>query len=198
MATLRASFSGHATLLATVGIMACSSPSPTPTTRVPVSPAPSAPSRPPAFSATATATMRDLVGGRVGTVTFTDTYAGLLIRGTVSELGLGEHAIHVHSVGKCDPPFTTAGPHFNPEGRQHGFKNPRGHHLGDLPNIDTPASGRLTFEFLLGGVTLRGMNALLDADGAAIVIHGARDDHMTDPSGDSGSRAACGVITLSR
>ena len=142
--------------------------------------------------------MRDLAGGRVGTVTFTDTYAGLLIRGTVSELGLGAHAIHVHSVGRCEPPFTTAGTHFNPEGRQHGFKNPRGWHLGDLPNIDTPASGRLTFEFLLPEVSLRGRNALLDGDGAAIIIHSGRDDLMTDPAGDSGARAACGVITLAR
>jgi Cu-Zn family superoxide dismutase len=131
-------------------------------------------------------------------VNFTDTYAGLLIRGTVSELGLGAHAIHVHAVGRCDPPFTTAGPHFNPENRQHGFRSPNGWHLGDLPNIDTPASGRLTFEFLLPGVTLRGKNALLDADGASIIIHASRDDYVTDPAGDSGSRAACGVITLAR
>ena len=142
--------------------------------------------------------MRDLVGSRVGTVSLTDTYAGLLIRGTVSELGLGAHAIHVHAVGRCEPPFTTAGAHFNPDGRQHGFLNSRGPHLGDLPNIDTPASGRLTFEFLLPGVTLRGNNALVDPDGAAIIIHAARDDYRTEPAGDSGARAACGVITLTR
>jgi len=196
MATIR-SFAGLATLLAA----ACSSGSTTTTTRPPVSSAPPPPSRTPpaaASGATATAVMRDLVGGRVGTLTLTDTYAGLLVRGTVSELGLGAHAIHVHSVGRCEPPFTTAGPHFNPEGRQHGFKNPRRWHLGDMPNIDTPASGRLSFEFLLPDVSLRGKNALLDGDGAAIIIHSGRDDLMTDPSGDSGARAACGVITLAR
>lgn len=187
-------------LIAAIDLMACSTGSTTTTTRVP---APSAPpparTQPaPAYSATATATMRDLVGGRVGTVNFTDTYAGLLIRGTVSELGLGAHALHVHAVGRCEPPFTTAGPHFNPENRHHGFRSPNGWHLGDLPNIDTPASGRLTFEFLLPGVTLRGKNALLDADGASIIIHASRDDYVTDPAGDSGSRAACGVITLTR
>jgi len=187
-------------LIAVIGLMACSSGSTT-TTPVPVRTGP-APARTqpaaPAFSTVATATMHDLAGGRVGTVTFTDTYAGLLIRGTVSELGLGAHAIHIHSVGRCEPPFTTAGPHFNPENHQHGFKNPNGPHLGDIPNIDTPASGRLTFEFLLPYVTLRGKNAIVDGDGAAIIIHASKDDYVTDPAGDSGARAACGVITLAR
>ena len=193
-------YAGRSVLIAAFGVLACSSGSTTTTTRVPVTAAPPpARTQPPApaFNATATAMMRDLVGSRVGTITLTDTYAGLLIRGTISELGLGAHAIHLHSVGRCEPPFTTAGPHFNPDNRQHGFKNPRGWHLGDLPNLDTPASGRLTFEFLLTGVTLRGKNALVDGDGASIIIHASRDDHVTDPAGDSGARAACGVITLS-
>ena len=194
-------FAAHALLFVVAGVSACTSSSPPPTTRVPVSQAPSAPSRgqpAPMPGMTATATMHDLAGGRVGTVTFTDTYAGLLVRGTVSELGLGAHAIHIHSVGRCEPPFATAGPHFNPEGHQHGFKNPKGSHLGDLPNIDTPASGRLTFEFLMPDVSLRSKNALVDGDGAAIIIHASKDDYVTDPAGDSGARAACGVITLSR
>jgi superoxide dismutase, Cu-Zn family len=191
---------GRSTLIAAIGLMACSTGSTTTTTRVPApaAPPPARTQPAPAYSATATATMRDLVGGRVGTVTLTDTYAGVLIRGTISELGLGAHAIHIHAVGRCEPPFTTAGPHFNPENRKHGFRSPNGWHLGDLPNIDTPASGRLTFEFVLPGVTIRGKNALLDADGAAIIIHASRDDYVTDPAGDSGARAACGVITLAR
>ena len=191
---------GRSTLIAAIGLMACSTGSTTTTTRVPApaAPPPARTQPAPAYSATATATMRDLVGGRVGTVTLTDTYAGVLIRGTISELGLGAHAIHIHAVGRCEPPFTTAGPHFNPENRKHGFRSPNGWHLGDLPNIDTPASGRLTFEFVLPGVSLRGKNALVDGDGASIIIHASRDDYRTDPAGDSGSRAACGVITLAR
>jgi len=193
-------FAGRRALVVTVALMACSTGTTTTTTRVPVTAAPPpARTQPvPAFNTTATAVMHDLVGGRVGNITFTDTYAGVLIRGTIAELGLGAHAIHIHSVGRCEPPFTTAGPHFNPENRQHGYKNPNGWHLGDLPNIDTPASGRLTFEFVLPGVSLRGKNALVDGDGASIIIHASRDDYRTDPAGDSGSRAACGVITLAR
>jgi Cu-Zn family superoxide dismutase len=143
----------------------------------------------------ASATLHDASGRRVGTVTFADSYSGVMIRGTVSDLGLGTHAIHIHAIGKCEAPFTTAGGHFNPLTRQHGYLNPRGPHLGDLPNLTTPAAGSLTFEFLLPGVTLKGTNALLDGDGAAVVIHASKDDYLTDPAGNAGARAACGVIT---
>jgi Cu-Zn family superoxide dismutase len=142
------------------------------------------------------ATLRDVAGARVGTITLTESYAGVIVAGTITGLGLGAHAIHIHEFGMCHAPFTTAGAHFNPGGKHHGFLNPDGPHLGDLPNIDTPASGRLHFEFLLAGATIRGSNAILDSDGAAIVIHGSRDNYRTDPAGDSGSRIACGVIML--
>ena len=177
-------------------VLACSSPQPS--VRLPPSPSPSAPATRPATPtsfAMATATLHDASGRRVGTVTLADSYSGVLIRGTVSDLGLGTHAIHIHAVGKCEAPFTTAGGHFNPQSRQHGYLNPRGPHLGDLPNLTTPAAGSLTFEFLLPGVTLKGTNALLDGDGAAVVIHASKDDYLTDPAGGAGARAACGVIT---
>jgi Cu-Zn family superoxide dismutase len=163
-------------------------PSPSPQSPAPASEAP------PASMIAATATLHDLAGTRVGTVTFTDTYTGVIVSGNLTALGLGAHGIHIHAVGQCVAPFATAGGHFNPEQRQHGFLNPKGSHLGDMPNIDTPAAGNLRFEFLLPGVTLTGNNKLLDADGAAIVIHSARDDYTTDPSGNSGGRIACGVI----
>ncbi|HTJ24258.1 MAG TPA: superoxide dismutase family protein [Gemmatimonadaceae bacterium] len=176
-------------------VLACSSPPPL---QLPPSPSPSAPATRPATPtsfAMASATLHDASGRRVGTVTFADSYSGVMIRGTVSDLGLGTHAIHIHAIGKCEAPFTTAGGHFNPLTRQHGYLNPRGPHLGDLPNLTTPAAGSLTFEFLLPGVTLKGTNALLDGDGAAVVIHASKDDYLTDPAGNAGARAACGVIT---
>jgi superoxide dismutase, Cu-Zn family len=178
-------------------MLGCTS-APPPTVRVPVSsqptPAPVANRPQPASFTTASATLRDLAGARAGTATFTDTYAGVLVVATVTGVGLGPHAIHIHEVGKCDAPFTTAGPHFNPTHKQHGYRNADGPHLGDLPNFDTPPAGRLTFEFLLAGVSLKGQHALLDGDGSAIVVHSARDDYRTDPSGDSGSRIACGAL----
>jgi Cu-Zn family superoxide dismutase len=182
-------------------MVACSQPLPTPAPQ----PAPSTslpttarqtPPPPPQPSRTATAILRDLAGRRVGTATLTETYAGVMIAGNITGLGLGAHAIHLHAIGKCDPPFTTAGGHFNPTGKQHGFMSARGWHLGDLPNLDTPAAGKLKFDVLAPDVTLRGVNALVDNDGASIVIHASRDNYYFDPEGDSGSRIACGVIVL--
>src|SRR3954464_3351449 len=122
----------------------------------PASPAPSAPAAAPAIPAQATATVMDAAGNRIGTVSFNDTPAGLLVNGTVSGLGLGPHGIHLHAVGVCDAPFTSAGGHFNPTSAKHGFRNPAGHHMGDMPNIVTPAAGALTFQFIVTGVTLTG------------------------------------------
>ena len=162
---------------------------PAPSTASPVMATP--PSRP-APTATATATLRDASGKQVGTLSFADTYAGVLITGAVNDLGLGAHGIHIHAVGKCEAPFTTAGGHFNPTNHQHGYKSATGPHAGDLPNLDLPAAGSQRFEMLVADATLR---TILDADGAAVVVHAARDDYMTDPAGNSGGRIACGVIT---
>jgi superoxide dismutase, Cu-Zn family len=175
----------------TLPVTPATAPAPLPTpARQPAPP----PAPPPSLRATAT--LHDLAGARVGTVSFIESYAGVIVSGTISGIGLGEHAIHIHEFGKCQPPFTTAGAHFNPRGTHHGFFSPDGGHLGDLPNIDTPAAGHLHFELLLPGVTLKGKNALLDVNGASIVVHASRDNYYTDPSGDSGARIACGVITL--
>jgi Cu-Zn family superoxide dismutase len=144
--------------------------------------------------ATATASIHDGVGTLVGNATFIESYSGVLVSGNVFGIGLGVHGIHIHSIGKCEPPFTSAGGHFNPGGRKHGFMSPTGPHYGDMPNIETPAAGQMHFEYLLPGVTLTGKNGLLAGDGSAIVIHATRDDYLTDPAGNSGARIACGVI----
>jgi superoxide dismutase, Cu-Zn family len=179
-------------------VVACSSGPPIQVAAPPPVQAPPAPKPAPVVKtmvlATATATIRDLAGAQVGSATFTDTFNGLLISGTISGLGLGAHGVHIHAVGKCDSPFTTAGPHFDPMKKKHGFRIREGPHMGDLPNIDMPAAGTLKFEFLLKGVTVNGPNALLTGDGASIVFHSGRDDFLTDPDGASGARLACGVI----
>jgi Cu-Zn family superoxide dismutase len=116
-----------------------------------------------------------------------------------SGLPHGLHAIHVHSVGRCNPPdFASAGAHWNPSGRKHGLNNPAGPHAGDLPNVEVAANGVLSATVTLPNASLfapPGMpGALLDVDGAALVIHAQADDYITDPSGNSGSRIACAVI----
>ena len=146
-------------------------------------------------STSASTTIRDRSGATVGTASFTETSGGGLVRGSLTGLGSGTHAIHVHETGRCDPPFNSAGAHFNPDGKQHGFRNPNGPHVGDIPNISMPATGSLRFDLVLPMASLSGQRALLDGDGAAIVIHEAADDYTSDPAGNSGERIACGVIT---
>src|SRR5262245_54428396 len=144
----------------------------------------------------ATATLRDASGNEVGRATLTETTSGLLVRLDVTSAPQGEHALHFHAVGKCEPPdFKSAGPHFNPSEAKHGIENPEGPHAGDMPNLHVPADGRLSVEVLNQAVTLSGKSALLDDDGASLVIHAAADDYRTDPAGNAGDRIACGVIT---
>jgi len=144
----------------------------------------------------ASAALKSIDGKDVGTAQLTQTPSGVLINLSVKGLPAGEHAFHVHTVGKCEPPFTTAGGHFNPAGRKHGMLAAEGHHAGDMPNLHIPASGELTVEVVNTGVTLDKSkpNSLFDADGSAIVIHAGKDDYKTDPTGDAGGRIACGVI----
>jgi len=144
----------------------------------------------------ASAVLKDASGKEVGTATFSATPSGALLDLNLTAVPPGVHALHIHAVGKCEPPkFETAGPHFNPDQTKHGIMNPEGPHAGDLPNIHVPADGKLEVEFLDPVVTLSQESALLDADGASIVIHAGPDDYKTDPAGNSGDRIACGVIT---
>ncbi|HYX46336.1 MAG TPA: superoxide dismutase family protein [Sphingomicrobium sp.] len=134
----------------------------------------------------------DAAGQSIGTVRAWQTAGGLSFHIAASGLPHGLHGVHVHSVGRCDPPdFASAGAHWNPAGKKHGLNNPAGPHAGDLPNVEVAANGVLRATVTLPGAS---MTSLLDADGAALVIHAAADDYMTDPSGNSGVRIACAVI----
>ena len=145
---------------------------------------------------TATATLRDQEGKTVGTVELEETPTGVLLRVTLEAVPPGVHAFHIHETGQCEPPFESAGGHFNPDGTAHGFFSDEGPHAGDMPNIHVPDSGALTFEVFNTLVTLvEGDPAsLFDDDGSAIVIHAGEDDYESDPAGHAGDRIACGVI----
>lgn len=147
---------------------------------------------PVAGGASATAMLVNATGTSVGKATATEVAGGLRYTLDVKGMPPGTHGAHIHTVGRCDAPdFATAGGHWNPTGMKHGSMNPQGPHEGDLPNLIVGSDGRGTL-----GVTIPGgtMAALLDTDGAAIVVHAAADDLKTDPSGNSGGRVACGVF----
>jgi Cu-Zn family superoxide dismutase len=134
-------------------------------------------------------------GATIGTVTVTELAKGVHIVADVSDLPAGVHAFHIHAVGLCEPPFTSAGGHFNPTGAQHGWNNPSGHHAGDFANVHVGEDSALTLEIFTDAVTMGdGETSLFDADGSAIVMHQGPDDYHSDPAGDAGARIACAVI----
>jgi Cu-Zn family superoxide dismutase len=142
------------------------------------------------------ADIKNAEGETIGTASLRATKDGVLLTINVNGLPEGLHAVHVHSVGKCEgPAFTSAGPHFNPLNKKHGLENPAGPHAGDLPDMYVEKNGEGRYEVLMDRITLgSGETSIFDADGSAIVIHVTADDNVTDPTGNSGDRIACGVI----
>jgi superoxide dismutase, Cu-Zn family len=142
----------------------------------------------------ATAELIDTKATPVGTAQLNQLEQGVQILIAISGLPAGEHALHIHETGECEPPFESAGDHFNPTDAEHGWDSAGGPHAGDLPNIYL-GEGELEVAFLTDQVTLEdGETSVFDDDGSAIVIHQGLDDYHSQPSGDAGDRVACGVI----
>lgn len=151
-----------------------------------------------AHTGRAETSLRNAQGRVVGEATASRNGGVVRVRLTVRGFVPGTHGVHLHETGRCDAPaFTSAGPHWNPGGHQHGRLNPQGLHLGDLPNLQVQpnGAGRIAFDVPVPAGTAARANPLLDADGTSIVIHAAADDERSDPAGNSGARIACGVLT---
>ena len=165
-------------VLATGGLSACTTMGDIPTEKV------------------ATATLNQSNGAPAGTAILTRAGDKLTLSIALAGLPAGAKGMHLHMVGKCEAPaFTTAGGHLNPHGKQHGSENPAGSHLGDLPNVTIDSNGAGAASADLAGTASTLEPILFDADGTAIVVHAAADDYKTDPTGNSGARIACGVLT---
>jgi len=129
---------------------------------------------------TAKAMLKDAKGQDVGSVSFLQT-----------------SAVHIHAVGKCEPPgFDSAGGHFNPANTHHGMMSGPGH-AGDMPNLHVPVSGALDLAVLNASITLDKdkPNSVFHPGATAIVLHAGKDDYTSDPAGNAGGRIICGVIS---
>lgn len=134
-------------------------------------------------------------GTEIGQVTAQPTASGQMhLTIVLHDMPPGTHAVHVHETGACTPDFKAAGGHLSGE-KDHGVMAGNGPHPGDLPNVHIPDSGLLSIEYFVPGLT---PDMMMDADGAAFVIHNGADDYTSQPAGDAGDRIACGVFEAAK
>ena len=138
----------------------------------------------------------DRTNRRVGTVfTRLDNTGRVLVMLDTAGLPPGSHGVHIHEASKCEmPAFESAGAHWNWTHKQHGHKNRQGYHAGDLGNLTVANDGKGQATFVVQGKDWDPKST----GSHSLVVHSAPDDDMTDPSGNSGERIACGLFYLRR
>lgn len=130
-----------------------------------------------------------------GEVRFVQQGDTVLVSGEVRGLKPGsEHGFHIHERGDCSSgDGMSAGGHYNPGGRRHGAYGGAEHHAGDLPSLRADANGVARFEFTTTSISVG--SGVSDVVGRGLIVHRDPDDYTTQPTGNSGPRLACAVIT---
>ncbi|HTP47013.1 MAG TPA: superoxide dismutase family protein [Casimicrobiaceae bacterium] len=131
-----------------------------------------------------------------GSVSFAQKGDKVTVTAKISGLSPGGHGFHIHEKGDCSAPDAmSAGGHFNPTGKAHGNPDSPDHHAGDMPMLQADASGNASLTAELSGVSIGTGSA--DIIGKSVIVHKDADDYKTQPTGNSGARLACGVISKS-
>ena len=147
----------------------------------------------------ATARLQSTAGNTAaGTVTFAQSGNKVLVSGEVRGLKPNAvHGFHVHEKGDCSAPDgMSTGGHFNPEAKPHGEHGNAPHHAGDLASLKSDANGVASFKYESGAISV-GSGSANDVVGRGLIVHRDPDDYKTQPTGNSGARIACAVITRS-
>lgn len=131
-----------------------------------------------------------------GVVTFSQTEGGVRVVATISGLTPGEHGFHIHQYGDCSASdATSAGGHFNPAGEPHAGPHDAKRHVGDMGNITANEDGNASLDYVDTMMSLSGANSII---GRGVIVHSNRDDLTTQPTGNAGSRVACGVVGIGK
>jgi Cu-Zn family superoxide dismutase len=172
-------------------------PPPTEASTTPAPEAAPAPAATPAAAmATAKATLKAAGDKPAGTVVFTQQNDGVHVVVDLTGATAGKHGLHIHQNGVCEPPFKSAGDHFNADHADHACSPTPSRHTGDIGNVEVAADGTGHWEGVVDLVSLT--DPAHQITGKSVVLHAKEDDCKTQPSGASGDRIACGVITAAQ
>lgn len=131
-----------------------------------------------------------------GVVTFTKVDNGIKIVADIQGLTPGKHGFHIHEYGDCSAPdATSAGGHFNPDNKKHGGPEMAERHVGDIGNVTADAQGNTHYEWTDNLMSFSGAHSII---GRGVIVHSGEDDLVTQPTGNAGSRVACGVIGIAK
>jgi Cu-Zn family superoxide dismutase len=148
---------------------------------------------PPGAGQTADVTLQSQDPKVSGTVHFTSEAGGVHVVADVKGVKPGQHGFHLHEKGDCSTrDYKSAGGHFNPDNSSHACDPTNPRHAGDFGNITVGADGTGHLDITTPALSFAGANSVA---GKAVILHAGQDDCKTQPTGNSGDRLACGVVS---